>query len=121
MWTLARAWDPHSTHRLARHPRLRSGHMHRYLRLTVAASLLAVTSLAAACSSGGSNKPTAANGPVTLTWWHNATADPGLSAWQKVADDYHAAHPNVSFKITPIQNEQFTSKVPAALESNDPP
>jgi raffinose/stachyose/melibiose transport system substrate-binding protein len=78
-------------------------------------------SLTAGCSSSGSSKPAAANGPVTLTWWHNATADPGLTAWQKVADDYHSAHPNVSFKITPVQNEQFTSKIPAALESNDPP
>jgi len=78
-------------------------------------------SLAAGCSSSGANKPTTANGPVTLTWWHNATADPGLAAWQKVANDYHAAHPNVTIKVTPIQNEQFTTKVPAALESNDPP
>jgi raffinose/stachyose/melibiose transport system substrate-binding protein len=79
-------------------------------------------SLAAACASSGSNNASSSQPTtVTLTWWHNATADPGLSAWQKVADDYHAAHPNVTFKITPIQNEQFTTKIPAALESNDPP
>ncbi|MBX6372118.1 MAG: extracellular solute-binding protein [Acidothermus sp.] len=58
---------------------------------------------------------------VTLTWWHNATSDPGKSEWQKTADDFHAQHPNVSFKVVPIQNEQFVTKVPAALESNDPP
>ncbi len=58
---------------------------------------------------------------MTLTWWHNATADPGKSEWQKVADAYHNQHPNVTFQITPVQNEQFTTKIPAALESNDPP
>jgi raffinose/stachyose/melibiose transport system substrate-binding protein len=97
--------------------------MHRFWRRAALASLLVVASLAAGCGSSGTatNKTAAANAPVTLTWWHNATADPGLSAWQKVADDYHAAHPTVTFKISPIQNEQFTSKIPAALESNDPP
>jgi raffinose/stachyose/melibiose transport system substrate-binding protein len=84
--------------------------------------MLVVVSLAAGCGSGGTSAPVAsATGPVTLTWWHNATADPGLSAWQKVANDYTAAHPNVTFKITPIQNEQFTTKIPAALEGNEPP
>lgn len=95
--------------------------MRRHWRRAAAAGLLVTVSLAAGCSSSGANKPTTANGPVTLTWWHNATADPGLAAWQKVANDYHAAHPNVTIKVTPIQNEQFTTKVPAALESNDPP
>ena len=58
---------------------------------------------------------------VKITWWHNATADPGKSFWQKVADEYHAAHPNISIEVVPIQNEQFTTKIPAALQSSDPP
>src|SRR3954470_19994069 len=58
---------------------------------------------------------------VKITWWHNATADPGKSFWQKVADEYHAAHPNVTVEVVPIQNEQFTTKIPAALQSDSPP
>ncbi|MFD1051621.1 ABC transporter substrate-binding protein, partial [Kibdelosporangium lantanae] len=58
---------------------------------------------------------------MTLTWWHNGSSEPLKSLWQQVADDYHAAHPNVSFKVEPIQNEQFQTKVPLALQSDDPP
>jgi raffinose/stachyose/melibiose transport system substrate-binding protein len=43
------------------------------------------------------------------------------SLWQQVADDYHKAHPDVSFTVQPIQNEEFPTKVPLALQSNTPP
>jgi len=56
-----------------------------------------------------------------ITWWHNANQDPGMSFWQKVADEYTAAHPNVTFKITPTQNEDFKTKLPLALNGSDPP
>ena len=58
---------------------------------------------------------------VTLTWWHNASADPLKSYFQKVADAYTAAHPNVTFKIVPIQNETIQTKITVALQSNNPP
>ena len=48
---------------------------------------------------GGSGGTDAASGPVTLTWWHNGTADPLKTLWQQVADDYHKAHPDVSFLV----------------------
>ena len=88
----------------------------------LAALAAAVAFAAAACSSSGSSP--AAAGPsskVNLTWWHNATADPLKSIWQNAANAFHAANPNVTFTIDPIQNEQFTTKVPLALQSNDPP
>jgi raffinose/stachyose/melibiose transport system substrate-binding protein len=82
-----------------------------------------------ACSSGSSGGSSggnggnagSANGKVTLTWWHNATSDPGKSTLQKIANQYHQAHPNVSFNIQPIQNEQFTTKIPLALQGSDFP
>src|SRR5919205_774589 len=46
-----------------------------------------------------------AGNPVTITWWHITTKDPGLSDWQKMADDYMAAHPNVKIEITVLENE----------------
>lgn len=90
--------------------------------LFVIAALVAVA--AAACGSGGGTPPPAAaapTGPVTLTWWHNATTGILKGQWQQFADSYHSAHPNVSFKVDPIQNEQFLTKVPLALQSSDPP
>ena len=91
-------------------------------RLAVLAAAVALT--AAACSSSGASSSTSgsgASGPVNITWWHNGTADPLKSIWQNAANAYHAAHPSVTFTVDPIQNEQFTTKVPLALQSNDPP
>lgn len=88
-------------------------------RSALAASLVALVALATACSSSGSK--TSKDGKVTLTWWHNATADPGKTQWQKIADAYHSAHPKVTIKVEPIQNEQFTTKVPVALQGDNPP
>ncbi len=88
------------------------------LRSCAALAVTAAVALTAGCGgSDGASK----DGSVTLTWWHNGTADPAHTAWQEVADAYHAAHPKVSFKINPMQNEQFQTKVPLALQSNDPP
>ncbi len=72
-------------------------------------------------SDANSTKSADSSKPVTLTWWHNATADPLKGFWQQVADDYHALHPNVSFTVVPVQNEQFNTKLPVALQSNQPP
>src|SRR5262245_27298231 len=58
---------------------------------------------------------------VTLVWWHNATVGPQKAFWQKVADDFHKSHPDVTVKPVPIQNEQFNTKIPVALQSGDPP
>ena len=64
----------------------------------------------------------AAGSSVTLQWWHNATANPGKAYWQKVANDYHKLHPNVTIKSVPIQNEQLQNvKIPLALQSSSPP
>lgn len=106
----------------------------RTIRTRAALALVATAALVAACSSstksgsgngagtgssgaGGSN----GGGPVTLTWWHNANQNPGRAAWQQIADAYHAAHPNVSFNVQPLQNEQLKAKVPLALQGSNPP
>src|SRR5205823_7708842 len=87
---------------------MRNTHKSRVFAVGVMVALAAT-----ACSSGGGTPSSNnASGPVTLTWWHNGTTDPLLSLWQQVVSDYHAQHPNVTIKINPIQNEQFTTKVP---------
>ncbi len=86
---------------------------------TVAAAALAL----AACSSGGSGSGNSgkASGPVTLTWWNNATANPLKGVYLDAIKAFQASHPKVSISNVPIQNEQFPTKVPLALQSDDPP
>ncbi len=78
----------------------------------------ATSSAAAPSSAGGGDL----NGgkAVTLSWWHNASTDPGKTAFQKVADDFHAAHPNVTIQVQPIQNESIKTKVQVALQGTPP-
>src|SRR6185503_4050497 len=79
------------------------------------------TSAMAAWSGTAAARPGSAHADVKLTWWHNASAEPQRSFWQKVADEYHATHPNVTIDVVPIQNEQFVTKIPVALQSDSPP
>jgi raffinose/stachyose/melibiose transport system substrate-binding protein len=83
-----------------------------------------VALLAAASACGGGNQSSnngSTSGPVTLTWWHNANTDPGMSFWQTVATDFHRSHPNITINVVPMQNEQFNTKIPVALQSSNPP
>ncbi len=59
--------------------------------------------------------------PVTVNWWHIQTKDPGLTDWQKMADDYMAAHPNVKINITVLENEAFKTKLTTVMQSGEPP
>jgi len=66
-------------------------------------------------------EPVAAE-PVTIEWWH-ITSDPGphQDAWQMMADEYMAAHPNVTINITILENEAFKSKLTTVMQSGEPP
>jgi raffinose/stachyose/melibiose transport system substrate-binding protein len=79
----------------------------------------------AACSSSSSSTPSSsgkkATGHVTLTWWNNATANPLKAVYLSAIKSFEATHPGVTITDVPIQNEQFTTKMPLALQSNDPP
>lgn len=88
-------------------------------RLSAVLAIIVTTALVAACGgSGGSTN----SGPVTITWWHNGTGEPLLGFWQKVADDFMKAHPNVKIEVSAVQNEELQkTKIPAALQGNDPP
>jgi ABC-type glycerol-3-phosphate transport system substrate-binding protein len=99
----------------------------RVVALTALAASAAM--LLASCSSRDESPSASATGaaPVVLTWWHNNIAadngeNPGGDYWQKVADDYTALHPNVTFKIEQIEtNDLQRTRVPAALQSGDAP
>lgn len=69
-------------------------------------------------------EPVATEAPaekVTITWWHISTKDPALSDWQKMADDYMAAHPNVVIEITVLENEAFKTKLTTVMQSGEVP
>jgi len=83
----------------------------------VAATVLVATSGSLAASSAKSGKQE----NVTLVWWNNANQGPGKALWAQVAKEFQKAHPNVTIKNVPLQNEQFTTKIPIALQSNNPP
>src|SRR3954454_1391884 len=69
---------------------------------------------AAAPSAAGPPAPSAAAAaPVTLDWWHITTGEPGKSDFQAIADAYTAQHPNVTIKITVLENEAFKTKLSA--------
>jgi raffinose/stachyose/melibiose transport system substrate-binding protein len=79
---------------------------------------------AAATEAPAAEAPAATEAPaekVTVTWWHITTKDPGLTDWQKMADDYMAANPNVVIEITVLENEAFKTKLTTVMQSGEVP
>ncbi len=58
---------------------------------------------------------------VVITWWHITTQEEQKVVWQKLADEYMAAHPNVVIEITVLENEAFKSKLTTVMQSGNPP
>jgi raffinose/stachyose/melibiose transport system substrate-binding protein len=65
--------------------------------------------------------PTGTPAPVTINWWHISTGEPGKTIFQGIADAYTAAHPNVTIKITVLENEAFKTKLATEMQSGTPP
>lgn len=59
--------------------------------------------------------------PVTIQWWHITTAENQKAVWQTLADEYMAAHPNVTIEITVLENEAFKTKMTTTMQSGEPP
>jgi raffinose/stachyose/melibiose transport system substrate-binding protein len=93
----------------------------RFAALTIAVTAAVALTATACSSSTGPSTSQDPNAAATMTWWHNGTSDPLLSLWQHAATAYHAAHPNVTINVDAIQNEQFQTKVPLALQGSAPP
>jgi raffinose/stachyose/melibiose transport system substrate-binding protein len=69
----------------------------------------------------GQAQPTAEPKKVTVTWWHITTIDPGKTLWQDMANEYMAAHPNVTIEITILENEAFKTKLTTVMQGGTPP
>src|SRR5580692_10027109 len=103
---------------------MRSTRTYAALAIAAAAALALAACSSSSSSSSGSHSASGGgskSAPVTLTWWNNATANPLKGVYLSIISSFHASHPNVTITDVPIQNEQFTTKIPLALQSSDPP
>ena len=66
-------------------------------------------------------EPEEAEEPVTITWWHITTADEQRAVWDKLANEYMAAHENVNIEITVMENENFKTKLTTVMQAGEPP
>ncbi len=88
----------------------------------VAAALtIAACSSSSSSTSASSSSTSSSTANITLTWWNNGNTQPLLGVWQSVVTAFHAAHPNVTISMNPIQSDLFTTKMPIALKSDNPP
>ncbi|HEX7556724.1 MAG TPA: extracellular solute-binding protein [Leptolinea sp.] len=83
--------------------------------------LMVAVFVLAACAPAATPAPAAPAAKVTINWWHISTKDPALTDWQKMADDYTKAHPNVEIKITVLENEAFKTKLTTVMQSGEVP
>lgn len=106
--------------------------MNRKLSFLISIIFIAVFALSACSTAAPTKAPVVATDapaaatqapaePVVITWWHISTKDPALSSWQKMADDYMAAHPNVKIEITVLENEAFKTKLTTVMQSGEVP
>lgn len=65
--------------------------------------------------------PPAQEEKVVVTWWHISTAEDHKTVWQKLADEYMAANPNVTIEISVLENEAFKTKLTTVMQSGEPP
>lgn len=86
----------------------------------------ACTSTAATPTVAPSEKPSAVAtptpaAPVTVEWWHIGTTEPSKSVNQGWADAFTKLYPNVTIKITILENEAFKTKLATTIQSGTVP
>lgn len=100
--------------------------MVRYRACSAVALGVSLAMLLAGCGgdtddSGSSGDGGGDGGKVTLTWWHNSNADPGVSYYEQVAADFEAANPGVTIDISAMAHEDMLTKLDAAFQTGDAP
>ena len=101
--------------------------MRLHVKTGLAVALAAATLLTTACGTGNNPPATPTDGDtgaatdVTLTWWHNANTDPGLTFWSDTAKAYDAAHPGVKINIQVYQNEDLRARLKTVFSSDQAP
>jgi len=89
---------------------------------TGGSSTPAPTTAPASAGAPSSAAPSTAGGgaPVTVDWWHITTGEPGKSVFQSIADAYTKDHPNVTIKVTVLDNEPFKTKLSTTAAADYP-
>lgn len=82
------------------------------------AAILTLTFVVALLISSG---VVSAQDKVTINWWHINTNTAERDFWDKVAQDYMAANPNIEIEITVLENEAFKTRLVTVMQANDPP
>ena len=91
----------------------------------VLASLLVmgmVVSMAACGNSAGTAGEATADNPVDLTMWCIATeSDSNRHAYEASIADFQKAHPEINLKWETTQNQEYKTKIKAAVAANEMP
>jgi raffinose/stachyose/melibiose transport system substrate-binding protein len=80
--------------------------------------------LLAGCSSDEGTGGSQAEGggeKVTIDWWHIQNIEPVRPVWDAVAKEFMTANPNVTVKVTAMENEAFKAKMTTVAQSGDMP
>jgi raffinose/stachyose/melibiose transport system substrate-binding protein len=77
--------------------------------------------LAGCGDNGGGQTGQAADGKVTIEWWHIQNQQPMTGIWEKMAKQYEASHKNVDIKITVLENQAFKAKLTTVTQAGTPP
>jgi raffinose/stachyose/melibiose transport system substrate-binding protein len=86
---------------------------------TTAPSAAAPSEAASAAASVAPSE--AAAEPVTVEWWNLQVNDPGKALLATLAQEYMAAHPNVTINSTVLENEALKTKIATAMQAGTPP
>ena len=91
--------------------------------LAAGAAVVALGSLVLAGCSGGTSGGggEGEGGETTLTMWHNSTTGDGKQYWEDAAAAFNEENPEVTVKVTSIQNEDMDGKLQTAVNSGDMP
>ncbi len=83
------------------------------------AGLLVAASVSAAMIAGSAG--TVAQDQVEIELYDLHTANPGLAWIQRAADAYKGINPNVTVKVTVLENEALKDAIAARMQAGDPP
>jgi ABC-type glycerol-3-phosphate transport system substrate-binding protein len=83
--------------------------------------VVAVSAVLTGCTAGGGAQPAgpAADAPQTITIWHGfGSSASEVKAFNTILAAFHAAHPNITVKAVPGQDDD---KITAGIRSGNPP
>ncbi|RCG30636.1 extracellular solute-binding protein [Sphaerisporangium album] len=92
--------------------------------VTLAVAALLIGGVAGCGGGGGTGDAasgSASSGKVTVEWWNISTSEPLKSFWVQKVKEFESAHPGVTIKNVPIENEAFKAKLSTVTQSGKTP